>query len=65
MNQLSQLRKALELANDKGFVVGLSIPMQVTPIFASTSVLEAQIPTVVTTSKMFETTVLTTTPKIG
>lgn len=52
MNQLSQLWKALELVNDHGFVVSMSIPTLVAPVVASISVPEIWSPAMVTTREV-------------
>lgn len=61
MNQLSQLRKELELANDQGLTIGLSVPVPVAHVIASTSIPGVGALVVVTASEM----VLVPTTKIG
>lgn len=65
MNQFSQLRKALVLANDQGLTVGLSVPMPATLVNASTSVSDAHISIVVIILKIVETNIPILTLKMG
>lgn len=52
MNQLNQLRKALELTNEQGMNVGLSIPVLVAPVVSSIFVLNVHVSAVMTSSEM-------------
>lgn len=65
MNQLSQFRKALALANNQALTFGLSIPVSAAPTVASTSALEARILVVMTTLEVDETIIHIPTLKMG
>lgn len=61
MNQLSQLQKDLEFANNQRLTVGLSISTSVAPVVAFVSVLDVRVSTIVTALE----TVLVPNPKLG
>lgn len=65
MGQLSELGKALVLANNQGLITCLSIWELVAPIIASTPASEARMPAVVVASIVVETNILIITSEVG
>ncbi|CAI8608332.1 unnamed protein product [Vicia faba] len=65
MNQLSQLLKALSLANDQGLTTRLFIQVLVAPVVASISAPGARIHVVMVASEVVKTIILVLTPEVG
>lgn len=65
MGQLSDLGKALVLANNQGLTTCLSIRAPVAPIIPSTPTSEARMPAVVVASIVGQTNILIITSEVG